>query len=154
VKFTIRLNFIGSNTAGITIDDNSSYTLPLNQSVFIESLGGYNYSSELLNVSWLPVEHSVTIAFCSSQESLNLSTTTLGPTTIPEFTTTIQPATIFTTTAPTTTVDMPVNHPPAPKGPDPLVEEAVAVLAILLLIFFSVHHKPTKGRKAKPRQVE
>jgi hypothetical protein len=65
IKFAIRLNFIGPNSAGITINDSRSFTLPLNQSVVVLNGTNSTYFSELVNVSWLPVGHTATIYFCS-----------------------------------------------------------------------------------------
>jgi len=87
-KFMMRLNYIGPNSAGITINESRSYNLLLNQSQTIMETGNYTYSSELINVSWLPVEHTVVVTLCSEPNQSMASTTT---TSIPASTTSTMP---------------------------------------------------------------
>jgi hypothetical protein len=81
-RFMMRLNFIGPDSAGITIDDNTSYSLQLNRSQVVFNDSNDTYFTELVNVSWLPVEHSVIVDFCSDPNLLPVkSTSTTSATT-------------------------------------------------------------------------
>jgi hypothetical protein len=72
----IRVNFVGPDTAGITVSGNTSYTLfPFApQSLFNQS--GYSYTAELTNITYVPIQHTIAVSVCStSAASLNSSTT-------------------------------------------------------------------------------
>ena len=77
--YTIRLNFIGPNSAGITINDQSSYNLTFGQSTVVSANANYTYTSELMNVSWLPVEHTVVIDFCSVPKTPAVASNAIVP---------------------------------------------------------------------------
>jgi hypothetical protein len=64
------LNFISPTTAGITIDG-ISYTLPLGVSV---NLTGTEITMRLLNISYIPMQHTVAIEFCPKPQ-IHTSTT-------------------------------------------------------------------------------
>jgi len=117
-KFTVRLNFIGPSSAGITLNDNSSYNLTLGRPLALRYHNA-NYTSELLNVSWLPVEHSVIINFCSisyvatasSSTTSILTSTSVPPTTV---STSILPVPVITSSNTTSTI--PQSHPTRSNG--------------------------------------
>ena len=140
-KFTIRLNFIGPSSAGITIDDNNSYTLQINQSQVVAQSPNYVYTSWLIGVSWLPVQHTASMAFCSTPNnqtspntitSLPTSTSSSIPTSTTTSTSTTLRRTTITTSMATTTIML--RQPFMETGEDKLLEMAaeVGVLAVLI----------------------
>ncbi|MDE1865858.1 MAG: hypothetical protein KGH94_04450 [Candidatus Micrarchaeota archaeon] len=101
VKFMERMNFIGPNSAGVTINENASYTLYPNQSQVIWRTPNYTYTTELVAISWLPVEHSANLTLCSTPNAPALQNST---------STTIS-TTVSSTILPTSTIPAAANSP-------------------------------------------
>lgn len=97
--FMMRLNFLGPNNAGITINETHSYSLNLSNTVMVRTNANYTFTSTLLNVSWLPVEHTAKINLCSTLNPNVITTST----TIPASTTMTTSTTISTSSASTFT---------------------------------------------------
>jgi hypothetical protein len=122
-KFMMRLNYLGPNTAGITINENKSYSLLLNQSWVIKNTTNYTYSSELVNVSWLPVEHTAIITLCSTPNFMPFTTTTVSITTIK--TTTVTSTSVSTTQS--------TSVPATVPSSTPLLNEGFALVTVVVL---------------------
>ena len=122
-KFVERINFVGPQSVGISINDTNSFTLPLNRSVIVANTSKYTYTAELINVSWLPVQHSAVLTFCSTLRNLPNSTTSSIATTTSSSTsstlrsTTVKKTTSIATTATTTSIEAaPVKPVSGQKG--------------------------------------
>lgn len=63
-KFNILLNFIAPTFAGFMVN-NVSNTYRLNETTVIGSNKNYTYTAELTNVSYKPIENTVTLLVCS-----------------------------------------------------------------------------------------
>lgn len=103
--YTIRLNFIGPASAGITLNDNASYNLTFGNPTTVSTNANYTYTSQLLNVSWLPVEHTVVIDFCSVPKAPAAAPNAIVPVaTIPTSVSTSSTSTTSTSTIKSTIV--------------------------------------------------
>jgi len=151
--FQERLNFIGPSSAGVTINDNASYTLLLNQSQTIKNTTNYTFSTTLLNVSWLPVEHSVSLSLCSIPNSL-LTPLTVETTATSTLYTTVATSTATTTIpmAPTTTDLQSTASTSKYTGVDywPALIADAAVVIIVIIMAIGRHKK---DKIAKEQQV-
>ncbi len=65
-SFNIVENFITPTSAGISVNGRS-YTLSNGESIDAGSGSGYNYTLQLQNISYLPIQHVVAVSLCSSQ---------------------------------------------------------------------------------------
>jgi hypothetical protein len=61
----IRVNFIGADTGGVTVN-NGSYTLTPGVPQFLFSESGHNYTVELTNITYIPIEHTIAVKVCST----------------------------------------------------------------------------------------
>jgi hypothetical protein len=133
-KFMMRLNFLGPDSAGITINESKSYGLLLNQSQTIAKNRNYTYFSELVNVSWLPVEHTAVVMLCSalnqSASSTTTSSSTTSSTTSVSTTTTVATTTTLPQTSASTTMP---QQPPARKDNTGLIAGVVALIVVAVL---------------------
>jgi hypothetical protein len=64
-RMGLTMNFIGPNNTGVTINSFSGTLLP-NKIQEISNNGAFNYTVELTNISYIPIEHTVTLKICSS----------------------------------------------------------------------------------------
>ena len=151
-KFMMRLNFLGPDSAGITINESKSYSLLLNQSQVVGKNRNYTYFSELINVSWLPVEHSAVILLCSTLNQSATSTTTSSSTTSAS-TSTATTSTLATTTVAATTVastTMPQQPPAGQNNTAMTAGAAVLVVAAILAGALFARKRKMQGRAASP----
>lgn len=139
-------NFISPNETGVQIGS-QTYTLLENQP---QSISGANATIELTNVSYLPIEHTVTLMLCPVsgasplQPSLNSTTnSTTGNLTVQTspVTTTVLPTIPTTSTVPaavltTTTVK--------PSGFGYLYYLLLAIVVVLLLLIFAYYRRRRK----------
>ncbi len=65
-SFNIRANFISPTSAGVTINNGSSYDLFVNTPVSISKTSSYNYSLLLENISYIPAVHTLVLHLCSN----------------------------------------------------------------------------------------
>jgi YVTN family beta-propeller protein len=110
--FNLTDNFITPTTAGVTING-KSYTLLADKQVNIST--NQPFSIELLNISYLPIVHSISLSLCFNEAAQTTTTTTIPPppaTTIPT-TTPATPTTIPTTTVQRVTSTVAATPPPA-----------------------------------------
>jgi len=63
--FTIDMNFISPDQSGVSVN-NVAYTLQPNEPVNVTKGKGYNFYIKLTNISYIPLDHSITIEFCSA----------------------------------------------------------------------------------------
>ena len=66
-QFNVTLNFIGSDHIGITVNGNS-YTLYTNQTIELDDPPEYAYYARIINISYLPVLHSVDLEIYGASE--------------------------------------------------------------------------------------
>ena len=64
-RFQLRVNFITPTSAGVTVN-NSSYTLYANTTQQIYRNTDFNYTIELTNLSYVPIEDTVQLKVCST----------------------------------------------------------------------------------------
>ncbi len=142
--FQERLNFIGPTSAGVTINDNASYTLALNQSQDIKNTTNYTFTTTLLNITWQPVEHTASVSLCSIPNS------TLTPLTVETTAPSTIYSTIFTTVAtttipmgPTTTALQSTSSPSKYTGVDywPALIADAAVVIIVVIMAIGKHNR-------------
>lgn len=62
--FTVVDNFISPNDTGVSIN-NQQYTLYVNNAVTLPSSNSLNYSIDLVNLYYAPIEHTVNLLLCS-----------------------------------------------------------------------------------------
>jgi hypothetical protein len=72
----LTVNFITPTSAGVSIY-NISYATDVGSITEIPGKSGYNYSYELLNVSYLPIQDTIIVKICSSQRLSIQSTSTI-----------------------------------------------------------------------------
>jgi hypothetical protein len=61
--FHVTDNFITPNSTGVTVN-NANYTLLLDRSVSLGTSNGFNYTIELMNLSYIPIAKTVTVDIC------------------------------------------------------------------------------------------
>ncbi len=70
----MRVNFIGPTQAGITVNNGTSYTLLPGAVQSLFNVSGYSYTAELMNITYVPVLHTVAVEVCgASPASLSAS---------------------------------------------------------------------------------
>jgi hypothetical protein len=118
----------------------------LNKSVSIGSNSGFNFTAELVSVSYLPILHTVTINICAMPlQAMPTATQTNATATVPaSATTTIVPA---TTTVPVTTT-VPPTKSTAPSVPTVVpVTVGIAVAIAVGLTYYNSRKRTRRSKK-------
>lgn len=141
-KFGIRVNFITPNTTGVTVNNWTS-TLQLGRMQFVENTSNEVYLTELYNVSYIPIGHTVVLKFCSAPVPTSTTSATTSAST--SSTTTALATTLQSTIIPPPpTTTQPATRQSVPGGPmlsiagitlpAALVAKVILVAALILLI--------------------
>jgi hypothetical protein len=144
-SFTVTDSAVMFNSTALIIN-NSTYTLPLNKSVSIGSNSDFNFTAELVSVSYLPILHTVTVDICA----MPLQASAAPTATQPNATATV-PASTTTTIVPTTTTAPATTVPPT-KGTSPSVPTVVPVtvgIAVAIAIGLTYYNSRKRTRKRK-----
>ena len=125
--FNVTENYITPTTAGITVSG-TEYELGLDQTISMGTINGVAYNITLLNLSYLPIQDTITVSICGSvppaNSSSNVATTTVVPTT------TVMPT---TTVVPTTTIK---GYTPPASANYVLVLIIIVIAGILVILYY------------------
>ena len=133
-QFNVTLNFLGPDHVGINVNGNS-YTLYTNQTIELDDPPEYAYYAKIINISYLPVLHSVDLEIygvpLSSGNTITpgSSTTTMPVSVTSTFTTTIQQKPASNATGPSKT-PLPIDTTLPSVGSDGLY----AIIAVIIIV--------------------
>jgi hypothetical protein len=162
--FTVVDNFITPSTAGVSVN-NRLLTLAIDTPVLLLNTTGVAYYIELVGVSYLPIEQTVTLSIYgqpSTANSASAATTNVPSLVLPASTTTAPAvnampkttvAPVVTTAAPATTVAPTANTTQASSTPSSsaTVPLAGAVAAIAIAVAAGVAYSRISGRRRRFR---
>ena len=148
-------NFITPTSAGVTFNG-VSYTLPLKGPVMIGIGAGAKLYAELTNVSYLPIEHTVTLLIYATYPNVTKSSTTTTVNTTTTLSTSVSTTVAATTVPTTTTVNQSTvgaggtSSPGSSMPMSPQTEAGVAVVAIAIVVVAAVALHLSRKKSEKP----
>jgi len=135
-------NYITPDYAGVTIGTNSITIYPNNAFVY----GGSGYYVRLLNLSWIPILQTISIAICPAVAVAPVGTTTTSSTTTTTTPTSSSTSSTSTTTLATTTTAQPVSTTTVnaasvanPATPISLKKELAIIACVVAAAIFSAY---------------
>jgi hypothetical protein len=140
-SFSVVLSSIGPSSAALIING-KTYVLSANTPMSIGSTTDFNYTANVVGISFLPILHTITADICSTPVKAAPPVNVTSTTTIPPTTTTVS---VSTTTIPkianvTNTTTIP-SKPPAPLPVAVPAAVGIAVAIALGLTYYGLRRR-------------
>jgi len=144
-------NYVTPTSAGVTVDGNQ-YTLTQNASYHITNTGGGSSIIKLLNISYIPIEQTITLYVSSNSTSTPTASTSIS-TVLPTSSASTMPSTKTTTVVVSTTLSATTTaiQPSMDYLANYQLAEVIGIIAAAALITVFVMYKlMVRGGKGGP----